>query len=121
MGRAKRKKAKKKSSKLIDIIPLEGVEDTLGKQEETYEERIKRRSRVQMQMNLSPVLMAGDVMVLHNGWYIKEGERKREVLEIVERGWLLRRFIAADKVYHPNCFLKHHVEALPHIFKTIID
>lgn len=119
MGRSKRKKGKRKSSRLIDIIPLEGVEDTLGKQEETYEERIQRRSRVEMQMNLSPVLMAGDVLVLHNDWYIKEGERKREVLEIVERGWFLRKFIPPQKVYHPNCFLKQHVEALPHVFKPI--
>ena len=119
MEKSNRKSSKKKSNRLIDIIPLDGVENTLGKQEETYEERIQRRSRVQMQINLSPVLMAGDVLVLHNKWYIKEGERKREVLEIVERGWFMRKFIPPQKVYHPNCFLKQHVEALPHIFKPI--
>lgn len=119
MGKAKRKSSKKKSSRLIDIINTDGVENTLGKQEETYEERIQRRKRVEMQINLSPVLMAGDVLVLHNDWYIKEGERKREVLEIVERGWFLRKFIPPQKVYHPNCFLKQHVEALPHVFKPI--
>jgi hypothetical protein len=115
MGKSKRKKAKKKSSRVRDIMPSEGVADTV----DTYEERIQRRSRVRMQINLSPVLMAGDVLVLHNDWYIKEGEKKREVLEVVERGWLLRRFIPAEKVHHPNCFLQQHVEALPHIFKPI--
>jgi hypothetical protein len=78
-----------------------------------------KRKRVRLTENLSPVLMAGDVLVNVAGRYVKDGEHPRVIVMHQRRAGFLGWLFPLERVEHPNNFIEAHVEAIPNIFQPI--